>query len=328
MKVSINPQQTTCALLLGGEKVVVPIQESPFYRAVVQKSSLPILEYLNIGMQRDFAGACILFSNVMWTLSLVELIKQQGFVPRQYAAWPTLKGRLVLDGLRRVSICAALGMESIEVENTIQADYPWWSQAFRVGESWIDVAFPPDFELRPGARQDCQATWDAFSPYLRVEGKSVLDLGCGPGFYCHRAVDAGVASVTGMDRDGSILQSTNAGLVQDVIAQARDVAWLCGYDKKIEFVVADLNKWQTEQQWDIVLALRAHYHMADPVRFLNLTTNCAREALVVQCNPTHGIEAGTVEFTQGILAPLWKHVALVQHGQLPLLVCKEKEHGN
>jgi 2-polyprenyl-3-methyl-5-hydroxy-6-metoxy-1,4-benzoquinol methylase len=289
---------------------------------------MPILEYLNMGMRRSFEEVSILMANVMWTMSLIELIKQQGFVPLQYGAWPTLRGRLVLDGLRRVSICAALGMESIEVENTIQADYLWWSQAFKVGESWIDVSFPPDYERKPGSRQECQNTWSAFSPHLRVEGKSVLDLGCGPGFFCHRAVDAKAASVTGIDRDRSILQTTNANLVQDVISQAQDVAWLCGYDKKIEFVVADLNKWQTEQQWDIVFALRAHYHMADPVRFLNLATNCAKEALVIQCNPTHGIEAGTVEFTQAILASLWEHVALVLHGQLPILVCKEKKHGN
>lgn len=328
VRVSINPQETTCSLLCKGEKVIVPIQESPIYQAIVQKTPLPILEYFNVGMQRDFAGSCILFSNVMWTLSLVEIIRQQGFIPDQYADWPTLAGRRVVDGLRRVSICAALGMESIEVENIIRDMYCWWPQAFRVGEGWIDVAFPPDYEPKPGARQESQKNWDAFSSHLRVEGKSVLDLGCGPGFYCHRAVDAGAELVLGIDRDQSILQTTNAGLIQDVVAQARDVAWLCGYDKKIEFVAADLNQWQTNLQWDIVLALRVHYHMADPVRFLNLATNCAKEALVIQCNPIHGIEAGKVEVTQGILASLWKHVALVQHGQLPLLICKEKKHGD
>lgn len=328
MRISINPQETTCTLLREGTKTVVPIQESPFYQAVILGSPMPILEYLNVGMRRSFEGVSILMANVMWTMSLIELIRQHGFIPRQYAAWPTLRGRLVLDGLRRVSICAALDMKSIEVENAVQDMYRWWSQAFQVGENWIDVAFPPNYEPRPGARQDCQRVWDAFSSYLHVEGKSVLDLGCGPGFFCHRAVDAGAVSVTGIDRDQSILQTTNAGLVQDVVAQAKDMAWLCGYDKKVEFIAADLNRWQAEQQWDIVFALRAHYHMADPVRFLNLATNCAKEALVVQCNPTHGLEAGKVEFTQAVLGSLWENIALVQHGQLPILVCREKKHGN
>jgi 2-polyprenyl-3-methyl-5-hydroxy-6-metoxy-1,4-benzoquinol methylase len=311
--------------LREGTKIVVPIQESPYYQMVEQGSPGPVLDYHNVGMRRGYDGNCILLSSVLWTLSLAEIIKSQGFKPRRYAAWPLLAGRLVVDGLRRVSICAALGMKGIEVENSIQSKYRWWSQAFQVGGSWIDIAFPPDYAPRPGARQDCQKTWNVISPYLQVDGKHVLDMGCGPGFYCHRAIDAGAASVTGIDRDGSIAQTTNNKLSQNVVAQAEDVAWLCGYGKRIKFIVADLNQWQTEQQWDIVFALRAHYHMADPVRFLRLASQCAKETLVIQCNPTHRIEAGTVAFTKNVLGRLWGNIAEIQHGQTPILICKEKK---
>lgn len=328
MKVYIKPHETLYTHLMpDGEKVIRPIQDSPFYRAVTQGSPMPIFEYLNMDIDRNYAQNCVLLSNVMWTLSLVEIIKQQGFTPGLYASWPKLASRLVVDGLRRVSICAALGLDVIEVENTIQSMYQWWSQAFQVGDGWIDVAFPPGFEPMPGARQECDKTWNAFSRQVPLMGKTVLDLGCGPGFFCHRAIDAGASSVTGIDRNCEILQTTNEGLVQDVIAQANDVAWLLGYDK-IRFIAKDLNSFTGgNQQWDVVFALRVHYHMANPTRFLKVASKIAKEALVVQCNPVHGLEAGTVDWTKGVLSSLWGSVAHILNGELPILVCKEKKNG-
>jgi len=326
MKVFINPVGALSVLMQGGERVVVPIQESPYYQAVVQQSPMPILEYLDRGMARDYRAQCLMLSNVLWTVSLVEIIKEHGFVPREFAAWPTLAGRLIVDGQRRVAFCAALGLKAIEVENEIQSFYRWWSQAFKVGDGWIDVAFPPDYEPRPGARQECYEVWDIIASHLQIKGRSVVDLGCGPGFYCHRAVDADAASVTGIDRDLKIIQTTNPGLVQDVVAQARDTAWLCGYHGKIGFDAVDLSLWQPRQEWDVVLALRAHYHMASPTRFLVMATEAAKEALVIQCNPSHeSLVAATVEFTKAVLSPVWKKIKVVGDS-LPVLICEGK-HG-
>lgn len=328
IRVTINPQEALSTLLKDGKRIVVPIQESPYYQAVVQRSPMPILEYLDRGMARDYRAQCLMLSNVLWTISLVEIIKEHGFRPREFETWPLLRGRQIVDGQRRVAFCAALGLDAIEVENEIQGLYSWWSQAFKVGDSWIDVAFPPDYEPRAGARLEGYQAWAAISAHLHVKGKSVLDLGCGPGFYCHRAVDGGAVSVFGIDRNQSILQTTNPGLVQDVVAQAEDTAFVCGYHGKIEFVAADLNLWQPRQeQWDVVLALRAHYHMANPTRFLIMATEAAREALVLQCNPSHEqLEAATVEFTKAVLSPLWREIKVVGDG-LPILICEGKRHG-
>ncbi|MBU2060168.1 MAG: class I SAM-dependent methyltransferase [Gammaproteobacteria bacterium] len=328
VRVLVNPQETLCTLVHRGEKTVVPIQESPFYKAAKTGSLMPIIDYLDGYLGRDFQDQCLLMSNIMWTLSLNELIKRQGFVPGAYGTWPILMGRVVQDGLRRISFAAAQGMTEVEVENKIQGLYPWWSQAFRVGDGWVDIAFPPDYEYQTGDRTLCQDTWNRLSPFLSLEGKSVLDLGCGPGFYCHRAIDAGAVNVTGVDRSEHILQSTNPNLKQNVVDQAKDAAWLCGYGEKIQYFAIDLNGFKMIRMWDIVLALRVHYHLEAPTLFLAEISKNAREALVVQCNPVHGIEAGTVEFTIAALSPFWKEIKQISGPDLPILICKEKYESN
>jgi len=301
------------------------IEKSPYYKFAKSGRVWPLLRYIEMYLSRDSMEALV---NLAWTVALLEKIKREGFCPEMYLDWPLWRGRVVQDGHRRTAFCAALEIP-IEVENTLQDAYIQWNQAFQVGDGWLDVTEPPDWRIHPEMRRLCYKTWDLINSLVNFEDRSVVDLGCAQGFYCHRAIDAGATDVTGIDRDDVITQPSNAGLPrQHIVNQAIQVAWVCGYCGKINFVVADLATWKPPRQWDIVLALRIHYHFGRFQNdFLSRASRAAKEALVLQTNLVHkGMLAQycALVYAKIVLHYFWKHVEMVPNGRRPLLICKER----
>ncbi|MBW3617518.1 MAG: TIGR04290 family methyltransferase [Proteobacteria bacterium] len=104
----------------------------------------------------------------------------------------------------------------------------------------------------------------------RLDGKSVLDIGCNGGFYSMEMKKRGAARVLGVDWD------------EDYLAQARFAAEVTGLD--IEFrklSVYDVGS--LGERFDVVLFLGVLYHLRHPLLALDLIhEHAARDLLVFQ----------------------------------------------
>lgn len=101
--------------------------------------------------------------------------------------------------------------------------------------------------------------WRAFEHALpaRLDGKSVLDVGCNAGFYSLEMKRRGAARVLGIDAD------------EDYLAQARFAAEVTGLD--IEFArlsVYDVGR--LGERFDLVIFMGVLYHLRHPLLALDL----------------------------------------------------------
>ncbi len=114
--------------------------------------------------------------------------------------------------------------------------------------------------------------WDQIEPHLprRLDGWTVLDIGCNSGFYSIELAKRG-AQVTAIDIDPHFLR------------QARWAAGLHGLDQRITFRQAgvyDLARWDND--YDLVLFMGVFYHLRYPVLGLDLVVERARRLVLFQ----------------------------------------------
>lgn len=114
--------------------------------------------------------------------------------------------------------------------------------------------------------------WEQIAPHLpaRLEGWTVLDIGCNSGFYCLELAKRG-AEVTGIDIDPHFLR------------QARWAASVHGFESRITFhraAVYDLAR--RDLDYDLVLFMGVFYHLRYPVLGLDLAAERARRLFLFQ----------------------------------------------
>ena len=123
------------------------------------------------------------------------------------------------------------------------------------------------------------AKWSRIQTALpeRMDGLSVLDIGCNAGFHALECKRRGAARVVGVDAGARYLQQ--ARLASEVLGL--EVEWR-------EMSVYSLAEWR--EQFDIVLFLGLFYHLRYPVYALDLVVKKVRRMLVFQ-TMTRGVEA-------------------------------------
>lgn len=114
--------------------------------------------------------------------------------------------------------------------------------------------------------------WEQISPHLpkRLDGWTVLDIGCNSGFYSIELAKRG-AEVTGIDIDPHFLR------------QARWAAGIHGLEHRItlrQAGVYDLARW--DHDYDLVLFLGVFYHLRYPALGLDLAVERARRLFLFQ----------------------------------------------
>ncbi len=103
-----------------------------------------------------------------------------------------------------------------------------------------------------------------------IKGKSVLDIGCFLGSFCHEAVRRGANRVVGIDVD------------EDRLRQARLVADCVGMAKDIEFKLLDIETGNLDEQFDVVLMLNVLHHLRNPLAVLDKVIAQTKERLVLE----------------------------------------------
>lgn len=89
-----------------------------------------------------------------------------------------------------------------------------------------------------------------------IQGKRVLDLGCGPGHYGIALARAGAGEVMGID------------FAEGMIQLARQQAKVAGVDDRCTFVVRDFFPYTPEVPFDYVVVMGVMDYIADPKPFI------------------------------------------------------------
>lgn len=85
-----------------------------------------------------------------------------------------------------------------------------------------------------------------------IQGKTVLDIGCGPGHYSVELARRGAAKVVGID------------FADNMIAIAREQAAAAGVADRCHFEVADINAFSAAEPFDYVVVMGFMDYVADP----------------------------------------------------------------
>jgi SAM-dependent methyltransferase len=101
-----------------------------------------------------------------------------------------------------------------------------------------------------------------------VRGKSVLDIGCGSGRYCHELASRGAESCVGID------------FAQNMLDLARDIARQREVTDRCQFVQAGYLDYRPQDPYDIAIAIGYFDYIPDAVTHLRKMRKEAREKLV------------------------------------------------
>jgi tRNA (mo5U34)-methyltransferase len=137
-----------------------------------------------------------------------------------------------------------------EIRQRVDALSPWFHNLDLRG-----VATAPEHFLGDYPR----VKWRRFADVVpeRLEGKTVLDIGCNAGFYAMEMKRRGAARVLGLDTD------------EEYLAQARFAAEVSGLD--IEFRrMSTYDVGQLGERFDLVIFMGVLYHLRHPLLALDL----------------------------------------------------------
>jgi tRNA (mo5U34)-methyltransferase len=137
-----------------------------------------------------------------------------------------------------------------EIRRRVNALGPWFHNLDLKGVSTAPSHFLGDY---PAVK------WRRFSRVIpdRLEGKTVLDIGCNAGFYAMEMKRRGAERVLGLDTD------------EEYLAQARFAAEVNGL--KIEFRrLSAYDVGQLREKFDLVIFMGVLYHLRHPLLALDL----------------------------------------------------------
>ncbi|HUR95813.1 MAG TPA: TIGR04290 family methyltransferase [Gemmatimonadales bacterium] len=180
----------------------------------------------------------------------------------------------------------------------------------RLGPWFHNIHFPDGTETSPTHELGDfpRYKWKVLSPHLpqRLDGWTVLDIGCNAGFYSFELARRG-AQVTGIDVDPHYLD------------QARWVARELELESSVEFrrmQVYDLAR--SEDQFDLVLFLGVFYHLRYPLLGLDIVARRARRLLAFQTLTTEEMEVQPdtedrpLDERAALRAPGWPRMAFIE----------------
>lgn len=107
-----------------------------------------------------------------------------------------------------------------------------------------------------------------------LAGKSVLDVGCYYGLYCHEAARRGAHRVLGVELD------------ERRYSIARELARL--WDDGVEIWLGDIMEIEIPDKFDLVLFLSVLHHIKDPILVMSRLAGLCADTMVVEfCSPLH-----------------------------------------
>jgi len=129
------------------------------------------------------------------------------------------------------------------VERCIQTLVPWRKGPFRLFGRAIDSEWRSDLK------------WARVRPHINLHGCSVLDVGCGNGYYGWRMLEAGASSFTGIDP--TVLFVLQHALIAQYIGNQQAILPL------------RLEEFTPQKRYDVVFSMGVIYHQKNPKAHLD-----------------------------------------------------------
>lgn len=130
------------------------------------------------------------------------------------------------------------------LDNKLRQFMPWRKGPFQMGDVLIDTEWRSDYK------------WNRVSPHIAdLQGKRVLDVGCGSGYHLYRMREAGAKFVMGID-------PTALFFMQFLITQK-----MCA-PEPIYYLPLGLEALPPSYGFDSVFSMGVFYHRRDPFEFL------------------------------------------------------------
>jgi 2-polyprenyl-3-methyl-5-hydroxy-6-metoxy-1,4-benzoquinol methylase len=184
-----------------------------------------------------------------------------------------------------------------EREDLLQREGRFWD----LQEEHIDSLFarPHDWRFVPHVAERIIAprvrTLERLFAAHRAEIRSLLDVGCGNGWFCHGAAKRGIRCI-GVDLSAKKIETARR------LAEEQGVAHLC------EFVAGDVLEWRPRERVDMLTSHGSLHHFPDFERAVGvLVEHCLRPGgLMLFVEPNfEGMPPGVKDFLLGCARKRW-----------------------
>lgn len=145
---------------------------------------------------------------------------------------------------------ACTAQQRQHLEQSLRQLMPWRKGPFKLFDITIDTEWHSDWK------------WNRLSPHLNLESKSVLDVGCGNGYYAWRMLGAGARYVVGID--------PNLLFVCQFLAIKKYLSTLPAW--VLPFTLDDLPR--QSESFDVVFSMGVLYHRRSPIDHLLELKDC------------------------------------------------------
>ena len=133
-----------------------------------------------------------------------------------------------------------------------------------------------------------------------VKDKSVLDIGCKYGYFCHEAILRGASLVNGVE-----ISKTNVEIAKRIVN-------LWGRD--IEIIEGDFLETDINEKYDVVLLLNVLHHLISPVDILKKVSKCANELAIIEFPTILDDHTGLSAIKKGIYRLFFNSFPLIYLG--------------
>ncbi len=104
---------------------------------------------------------------------------------------------------------------------------------------------------------------------IQYKAKSALDVGCGSGRYILPLIQCGVKRIEGIDASSEMI-----GLARKSVERIKDL------DASLKFICSDFADFQTEEMFDVILAIGFFDYVNDPASVLNKMKELTNHSIV------------------------------------------------
>ncbi|NND82877.1 MAG: tRNA 5-methoxyuridine(34)/uridine 5-oxyacetic acid(34) synthase CmoB [Gammaproteobacteria bacterium] len=135
--------------------------------------------------------------------------------------------------------------QQAQLQAALYALRPWRKGPYQVFDTFIDTEWRSDWK------------WQRLAPYINaLQGRNVLDVGCGSGYHCWRMLGAGADYVLGIDPSMRFL-------VQHMALQKY------AQDLRFDFLPLGIEDMPRDLPWfDTVFSMGVLYHRRNPINHL------------------------------------------------------------
>ncbi len=155
-----------------------------------------------------------------------------------------------------------------QLTNALMQLHPWRKGPFQIADVFIDTEWRSDWK------------WQRIAPYLDLQNKNILDVGCGNGYYLYRMMGSGARMALGVDPSLKFIMQFKA--IQHYL-QSTDISQPMILPLRGEDLPANM------QYFDTVFSMGVLYHRKSPFEHLQELAQCLKpkgqlvlETLVVE----------------------------------------------